>query len=60
MYRRLLEANARLVAAPEDRRVVRDTIKEAMRFPTKVVDVLEESHTVAFLQVRPLVGGCSA
>lgn len=26
--------------------------KDAMRFPGKIVDVLEESHTVAFLQVR--------
>lgn len=52
VYRRLLEANNRLVPSREDRRIVAATIKEGMRFPAKVVDVLEESHTVAFLQVR--------
>ena len=50
IYRRLLEANNRLVDKKEDRLIVQDTIKQAMRFPTKVVDILDESHTVAFLQ----------
>lgn len=50
VYRRLLEANKRLVDSPKDRRLIQDNIKEAMRFPTKIVDVLEESHTIAFLQ----------
>lgn len=86
VYRRLLEANHRLVSAPEDRKIIQDNIKLAMRFPTKyvyrddddwltylptlptpstylpiplstsflgfrrVVEVMEESHTIAFLQ----------
>lgn len=38
------------------------TIKDAMRAPTKVVEVLEESHTVAFLQAyaKELASGLEA
>ena len=49
VYRRLLEANKRLVDKPQDRRIVQDTIKQALRAPNQVVQILDESHTVAFL-----------
>lgn len=49
VYRRLLEANNRLMDNSQDRRIVRENIKQAMRAPNHVVEILDESHTVAFL-----------
>lgn len=91
VYRRLLEANKRLISDPKDRRLVQRNLKQAFLFPNRyggrcplsvchcrvihdeitgdpwhlldrVFDVIEESHTLAFLNkyANELVDGISS
>mmetsp|Transcript_10151 Transcript_10151/g.12317 ORF Transcript_10151/g.12317 Transcript_10151/m.12317 type:complete len:153 (-) Transcript_10151:275-733(-) len=50
VYRMALRSSITLVAEPHDRKRLQESLKEAMRFPTRAMSILEESHVSQFLQ----------
>lgn len=49
IYRRLLEGLRKSNVGPEDKKIVRMTLKESLRFPTTAHRIFKSSETLKFL-----------